>query len=276
MASRVDKYSNNFSTPPKRTRKNEELYKTLNLDLNELENYNLKSNAEVLGDNSKNVDIEKIKEILDRRYSGSSPKRKSITLEELDEEPAKQKDIYNETRDYDINSVIEKAKEGKEFNYEVERLKKLRDTQYSILSNLNLEEESEEEPAELEKDLVTLINTITAKETASKKQESLEPLDILSDLKGDDNTKVIPPLTEEAVKKEEPVKEVSAKKDEKKVDTSFYTTTNMFTQSDFDDFNDLKTDVKKSKVAINILVVLIVVALMVGLVVLLNNFFGWF
>ena len=43
-------------------------------------------------------------------------------------------------------------------------------------------------------------------------------------------------------------------------------------QSDFDDFNDLKDDMKATKIIIRILIILIVVAFIVGAVFFLNNF----
>ena len=38
----------------------------------------------------------------------------------------------------DINSILEAARQEKEVDYEEERLKKVRDTQYDILKNLEL------------------------------------------------------------------------------------------------------------------------------------------
>ena len=49
-----------------RTRKNKNLYQEINDD--DLENINLASNAHVIGDNEKNIDVDKIKEILEKKY----------------------------------------------------------------------------------------------------------------------------------------------------------------------------------------------------------------
>ena len=71
------------------------------------------------------------------------------------------------------------------------------------------------------------------------------------------------------IKKEITTETESEKKE--KINDSFYTNSLSFTQSDFDDFNDLKEDMASSKIIINILIVLVVIAFIVGIVVLLNG-----
>ena len=60
------------------------------------------------------------------------------------------------------------------------------------------------------------------------------------------------------------------------LENSFYTTTNAFTQSDFDDFNDLKDDLKATKIIIRVLIVLIIIAFIAGALFFLNNYFHIF
>ncbi len=284
MKSRMEKYydQENAKQSLKRTNRNHDLYS--NMNFSDLDEVSIKPNAKVIGNNSHNIDIEKVKEMLDYRYQ-SAPKRKSIVLEEEKSTPINQE----EAKEYDINTILNKALEDKKIDYDTDRLKKLRDTQYNILKNLNLEElEKEElETKNPEDQLKNLINTITSKEEIEKNST---PLDILTDLKGSDNTQVLPSLTKEienATKympisneklEEEKIKEVVKEEVSNQIDRSFYTTSNMFTQSDFDDFNDLKSDVKASKTLIKILIILIVIALIIGIVVLLNNILnlGWF
>lgn len=314
-----------------RLKKNENLYKEVsNL---ELEDFDLNSNVSVIGNNTDNISLDEIKDILDKKYH-EHPKKKSfgdtdeITLPEIH---------LDETREYDINTILEKAKEKQEINYEEERLKKIRNTQYDILKNLDIiggeeeieENDSSEKPTdrrptpsnpENEKKLHDLIDTITAKELI-KNEENLEvtgemdPLDILSDLRGDDeSTKVMGMLDRELqaameenekVTKEntlgietkdvlnnnieetekldltEGVREISEndsnkKKDEKlkNIDNSFIGNTTTFTQSDFDDFNDLKADMHITKVIIRILIFAIIVIFLIALVVLANKYLG--
>ena len=45
-----------------------------------------------------------------------------------------------------------------------------------------------------------------------------------------------------------------------------------FTQSDFDDFNDLKEDVESNKILLRILIIIFTIAAIVGIVLFLNSF----
>ena len=58
------------------------------------------------------------------------------------------------------------------------------------------------------------------------------------------------------------------------LDRSFYTTSTVFTQSDFDDFDDLKKEVRGHKVALIIITTVVIIALLLGIFILLNNFLG--
>ena len=64
----------------------------------------------------------------------------------------------------------------------------------------------------------------------------------------------------------------------KEIDKSFYTNSLSFTQSDFDDFNDLKEDVESNKLLIRVLLAIVAVALVVGILFLVNTVFhlNWF
>lgn len=274
MKTRMEKYydeeNNNIAL---RERKNKNLYENIN-DY-EVEDYEIKTNATVLDNNAKNIDVEKIKKILDTKYN-KQPKRRSIVVDEADyQEP----DIsLDETREYDINAILEKARSEKEVDYEKERLKKIRDTQYDILNSLDIDTEKKEEPTEEKNELMDLINTITAKELEVKNQkEDLDPLDILTDLKGSDNTVVV-----DGVHEEESVNETSPIMSLEEADkikptimenkTQDLTNTLQFTQSDFDDFNDLKKEVKSSRALIYIIIVIVCLILIAGVIIFLNKF----
>ena len=274
MKTRMEKYydeeNNNIAL---RERKNKNLYENIN-DY-EVEDYEIKTNATVLDNNAKNIDVEKIKKILDTKYN-KQPKRRSIVVDDADyQEP----DIsLDETREYDINAILEKARSEKEVDYEKERLKKIRDTQYDILNSLDIDTEKKEEPTEEKNELMDLINTITAKELEVKNQkEDLDPLDILTDLKGSDNTVVV-----DGVHEEESVNETSPIMSLEEADkikptimenkTQDLTNTLQFTQSDFDDFNDLKKEVKSSRALIYIVIVIVCLILIAGVIIFLNKF----
>ena len=277
MKTRMEKYydeeNNNIAL---REKKNKSLYE--NIDDYEVEDYKIEANATVLDNNAKNIDVEKIKKILDTKYN-RQPKRRSIVLEE---EKYSEPDIsLDETREYDINAILEHARNEKEVDYEKERLKKIRDTQYDILNSLDIEGEEKEEEKTENSELMELINTITAKELEvkhEKKEDNLDPLDILTDLKGSDDTVVVDGVheEEESVNETSPIMSLEeADKikptimDNKTVDL---TNTLQFTQSDFDDFNDLKKEVKSSRALIYIIIVIVSLILIAGIIIFLNNF----
>ena len=242
----MEKYTDVYDEVGQRYKKNEELYKKISDQ--ELDKYTVKTNATVLDDNGTNIDVEHIKKILETRYN-NTPKRKSIVVPEdkTEEIPS-----VVETKEYDINLILEKAKENENADYDKNRFKKLRDTQYDILKDLNLNtEEISTEDVEKDKDeLMELINTITQKE-----------------LEGDENTVVLDGMKEEIEKtlESEEVKETE-------LENSFYTTSTAFTQSDFDDFDDLKKEVKSHKILLTIVTIVIVLAILFCIYLLLDHF----
>lgn len=278
MNTRENKYSNNVGMS--RVAKNDDLYKQINNS--ELDNFNVRSNATVIGNQEREIDVEQIKKILDKRYN-SAPKRRSIRIEErpyeniISDEP---------TKEYDLTKVLEKAKDEKVETYEENRAKKLRNTQYNILSNLNIEsEEKEEVKATPEENLMNLINTITineAKKLEEKNSNSndIDPLDILSDLKGDDDTQVyesmeteVTKITEIKEKEKENNNQITEvkNKNQEKLDNSFYTS-NLFKKNDFEDDNKDFVDDEKIGIGFKILIVLVVVTFLVGLFLFLKSY----
>ena len=301
METRANKYSEDTSNMS-RTRKNQNLYNEIN-EL-QMDTFDVNSNSHILSRDGKTIDIDRLKDMLDKRYREDVKKK---SLGEIDENEQREQINLAETREYDINEILSKAKENKQNDYEVERLKKLRNTQVDILSQLNIDainkiDDRVKAVSDDEKDeLKTLIDTInlTEETNASKNGENLDPLDLLGDLKGDDDTKIegVNELTEEITKqakletakgiindnkeekKNEEVKE--EKKEEaqetktSKLDKSFYTNSTKFNTTDFDDFGDLKDDMSATKVIIRVLIVLIIIAFICGVVFLLNSILNW-
>ena len=276
MMTRVDR---SFDEPtdfiPKRVAKNRNLYDEMkNTDL---DNFDISSNAKVIGDNNSQIDIDKIKEILEKNYQ--DPQRRSLKMDIPDDEVY----VMEKTREYDINSILEAARQEKEVDYEEERLKKVRDTQYDILKNLELEASEKETTKKNKEELLELINTINlnevqnkAKEKMEEETEELNPLNILSDLKGDENTVVagakefndeMASLEEEKTKKE---KEEISKAIDEDVDDSFYTNSMSFSKKDFADFDDI--DEGGSSIFVKIIIIFLVLAIIAGIVLFLNEF----
>ena len=336
-----------------RTQKNQELYKQVSsLDI---EGFDLNSNSTVLDVDVSEIDIDNVKEQLEEKYH-ENPRNKSFGDTDEINLP---KINLDETREYDINAILAKAKEEKEINYEEDRHRKVNDVlkdieEYtqSIKKTRDDESSASGVSKENEDELRELIDTINAKELIDKEEElevtgDMDPLDLLSDLKGDDdNTKVLGQLTEELevedaldevtdeltteeieqiselsedteeveevteettkieeVAEETPVDEDTAeveveeientdehhieeskkekKKKEKKskklenLDDSFVGETTTFNQEDFDEFDDLKEDMKATKIIIKILIIIIVLVFIAGLLILANSKFNW-
>lgn len=301
MDSRMNKYHDNNSSMS-RVSRNEDLYKGINNT--ELDNFTVKSNATVLGTQEQDIDIEKLKKILDNKYKDTT-KRKSIRIEPtVEEKPSMVPE--STTKEYDINSFIAKAHDDKEETYEEARAKKLRDTQYDILNNLHVADEEESsddaQPIELsavqkeiekeDEDLMNLINTITINEVKTEKTEEkpIEPLDLFEDLKGDENTEVFEGIKEEIKKieqtsvvlerqeekeitenKEEKVKEEVEKK-QPNLDQTFYTTQNIFNKKDFKE-NDFEEE--KMSIWVKILIILLIIGFLAGLFLFLKSFLNF-
>ncbi len=274
LESRVEEYA------PRRVSKNTKLYDEIKNS--ELDNFNLGSNAKVIGDNESQIDINKIKEILEKNYQ-EEPKKRSMKFDFPEENLELEK-----TREYDINAIIEQAREEKEVDYQKERLKKIRDTQFDILKSLELEakEQAENNNQKTKEELLELINTINLNEVQNKidkveneEEKEIDPLDILSDLRGDDNTVVVgaKEFTEEmkTLEMQEIAKESKEEADES-IENSFYTNSMTFDKKDFSDFDDLKEP--NGNVLIKVFIVLLLVAIVVGTIIFLNEFLNlnWF
>lgn len=262
MNSRMDRYNNEKTVVGSRTKRNANLYEQINS--NDLKDVNLASNARILGENKENINVAKIKELLGEKYC-EEPKQNH--LEDIIDALDTQDTTVEETKEYDINTIIEKAKLDKDIDYKRDRLKKVRDTQYDILKGLDLENETEQELNEKEENLINLINTITEKELSRE----MNPLDILTDLKGSDNTVVLDGIQKEIEKKE--MKESVKEEIKKEIDKTFYTNSLSFTKSDFDDFNDLKEDVKSHKILIYVLLIIVAITFIIGLIFCVNYIF---
>ena len=310
MESRVNKYSTNDNEVLSRTKKNQRLYSEIGDELNKP--YDLNSSSVVLENNPKTIDIDKLKDMLDKQYKEEI---KSKSLASLDGMSEVSQINLNETREYDINAILSKAKEERKSDYEEDRLKKLRNTQLDILNGLNIENQKHDEDVSISvskeegNKLKSLIDTINLTEEINQ-TKAMDPLDLLSELKGNnDETKVdgVQELTQEIMKKaqeldtnqiekvhDELEKELNAdtakidnltknlkgimeesnKKDLSKTD-SFYTTSSMITKNDFDDFSDLKEDITATKVVVKILIVVVILAFICGVVFLLNQILDW-
>ena len=281
--SRLDKYSDDKKMS--RVTRNEELYKEIKDS--ELDGYNIRSNATVIGNQEPEIDIEKIKKILDTKYN-EAPKRKSIRVEPKHEENSIIDDVP--TKEYDLNIILEKAKDEKPETYEEARAKKLRNTQYDILNNLNIGDNDEDYSVEnniekpeinkAEEDLMELINTITINEAKVKEEaiknekDEVDPLNILEDLKGSGDTAVYDKIEDILTPKVEEDQKEESRAPENTLDDSFYTKS-LFKKKDFEDGSQDFLDDNKMGIGIKILIVLVIIIFAAGLFLFLKSFLNF-
>lgn len=309
MQSRMDRYKLNNDTPVRsRTQKNQELYEKIKQS--DITGFDVNSNVSVINSNTSNVDINKVRDFLNEKYGDNTPKRKSIDLS--DNNDNNEAEPLVDTKEYDINAILEKAKQGKNVDYTKDRLKKVREAQYEILNNLDDEmkkvssnEEYEREQKQKEADnLKALINTITELDLQNKDNNTRNDLDLLNlsddneesdeldtsdDIKEDTKPDIVvgkPKLesdTNSLVKEEiQEIKLDDSKKDDNKVDDSDDTKDDHIAQTlskldidlnNYDDFSDVsKSD--SGAIVLKIIIIIIFIALIVGIIYLLNNLLG--
>lgn len=274
MDSRMDKYYKSSNSIGRRSQKNEQLYQEVKKQT--VEDFNVNSNVSVLSDNGTSINLDDLRQLLDQKYNSNKERKKlNFDIPQTEEEIELEK-----TKEYDINAILEKAHENKTVDYQKERLKKIRDTQYDILKGLNLskpdeEEEQTENITPEEQKLMSLINTITANEL-SKKNQSSDPLDLFEDLKGDDDTKVMGALSDQVKPFDtDKIKDVVKSEVKNQIDNSFYTKSFNLSKEDFEDFKDLQEDVKSNKIIITILTIIVIIAFLAGIFIFLNIYFNW-
>ena len=252
---RMERYdSSNRNTVRSRTEKNKDLYN----DLGRLEKYTTLTDVSKIDA----VELSSAKKNYRTREGYHSLKDYDMNIEEKPKE-RKELDEFNflynnEHKTYDINKVLEEAKELREKDA-LEKKRKLHNEKYNILesSEEDLEKFKKEtklrhKPIENEEELEELIHTITSKELREEidKAESNDNNSLLSDLMATNvNEEVLKPIAtkienskvEDDTKKLDKVKEKTMSlKDE--IDKSFYTKSLDLSEEDFesDDEEEIK------------------------------------
>lgn len=246
MNSRMDKYDLDTPALKSRTDRNKELYRSyeaLNYD-----KFDVNNNIEVLKNNARSIDVDQIRDMLDKKYRDNLPKRKSIAIDDY-EEPIKKAE--EDTKEYDINTILDKAKNDKSVDYELDRLNRSYNAS-KLVDEVNKKYgQKEETPAE--KELVNLINTITELELRNR-QKDAELLDLADDEPEEENSKTS--ATSIIPEKEE----------------TFYTGQLAVKEEDFEDFKDMQDDIKSNSALIKILIfIFIVITITIG-VILANKY----
>lgn len=306
MSSRLEKYNSSSYEELSRVKKNEDSYSST--DMNSLSRIKTNNNVSVISDAKKEIDLEKIKKYIHDNDNEEEYKR-TVILEFPKEEEVSV--IRKEEKEYDINSILERAKDNRESDYEENRHRKINNTQIDILKSIKIKEEEQkaidddttgpiEELNTEEKTLVELINGISTHKKTNKQ-------DLFADLMGGDDDTVVAPINEEINKeslKEELLnitqdlesikdpgneftKEINIEKEKLKqedseyektedilkADKSFYTNSITFDKSDFVEFEDLEKEVKKNSVFTKFVIALIILLLLGTIFMIVNYVF---
>ena len=252
MESRYDKFSTNSNRS--RTSKNKDLYDDLYKDTDY-------SNMVVL-DDAKNIDFNKIKEI--------------IVEDSRSQRQVNNKDFYNTLKDiykmenenkqkkiYDINEVLKEAKNKRDIIEEANEKRKIEN--YKFRNNLDLENELQKtrrvynDLVKEETELLNIMNTLTnINQDGNLSQTTSMAYDLLEDLKD--------PSMETSPVKKEVVKENTNTINVKKVDddTKEYSTdTFMFNTRDFDGLKNITDQVRKTNIFIKIFMFIFTVVVVI-------------
>lgn len=222
MESRMEKYYKDDLSSFNRSKKNQDLYKDISKEISDLENL-------PIPDNSNEIDIDGLKEIISSRdeYRKSKELSKTFTSEKpLIEEPKKEKNKV-----YDINVLLENAKNEVNRSSEVIGEKRIRNNFLTSLEEAGIPNSD---------DAIEVSTTIVEEKKVSINTDSL-PLDILVDLKGDDNTIVSDPIVKEEVTMIKKIKDGE----------TFYSGSFNFSKKDFDE-EDAEFIIEKSHTGIKV------------------------
>ena len=286
VRSRMERYNNlvlSRENPTSRTSKNEDLYRDFSKNdpfvaSESIDTNNAVSLSSLDRTYKTREGYHRIKE-----YGNILPKPK------IESELDKYRTLYPEDKEktYDINSVLEHARKNREEVDELEHKRKLRNSEYNILTSLDLDEikkyreEKEKRQHNEDEELTELINTITSHTLAGQLSDTNR--DLMSDLlpSKEDETVITGTLSQEIMSNATVTTSMGDADDEKNaikdIDKSFYTKSMDLSNEDFemDDelANETRTSVGKTVVKV-ILLVLLVAILAVIIYFVVTTFTG--
>lgn len=200
----MNKYYERDLSSFERVKRNQKLYEDLARNVSDLDNL-------PMPDNVNEIDLNGLKKIINDRENHQKEVEKEIT--DVENRSIIEKD--SDKNVYDINVLLEKAKNTSNKNESRQDNKK---------ANTNFLTDLEEEKIPYHEDTIERGNLENNKED----NDELLPLDILEDLKGNDNTAVTNPIIKE---------EVTMVKKAKDGET-FYSGTFNFTKKDFEEADE--------------------------------------
>jgi hypothetical protein len=270
MKSRMEKHYNGEIESNERTKKNQELYDTIyNLEpINDISELNNNHELDLSGSRSKkNDNINREEYQKQKEYNTIINTKKDNSIYDYEE------DFEEEAKIYDINSILDKAREKRNTPDEKEKYRTLRNTQYDILSKLNINKESldiDDDVSDEEK-LRELIHTITINKRKLNNISNDGTSDLLAYLKPmSDNTIVTEAIVEETKTVQENSDSLSAEL--KKVDKSFFTNSFTFSAQDFEGESKIDKTVKKNNGLIKVLIFILLVVIATVAMFLIKNY----
>ena len=206
MESRMEKYYKEDISTFERSKKNEALYRELTKEISEMDNL-------PIPDNSNEIDMDGLKQII---YSRDEY-RKSKELEKtfVSKGPLVEDKPKEKSKVYDINVLLENAKN------EVNRSNAVTNKR---MINANFLTNLEEENIPKNDEAVEMSSQVIEKKNNPSNTDSL-PLDLLMDLKGNDDTVVTDPIVKEEVTMIKSIKDGE----------TFYSGTFNFSKKDFEE-----------------------------------------
>lgn len=207
MESRMEKYYEKDLSSFERTKKNQDLYRNVFREMSDLDNL-------PIPDNANEIDLDGLKKIIYSRDEYRKSKEQETISVEDNQSIQPEKRLQSEKKVYDINVLLENAKN--EINRSNDAINE-RKIKHNFLTSL------EEEKIPYHDDAIELSNMETEKKEDAN-DDSL-PLDLLVDLKGDDNTVVTDPIVKDEVTMIKKIKDGE----------TFYSGSFNFSKKDFDE-----------------------------------------
>ena len=239
MASRMDRYYEEENTENLRTRKNKNLYQSI---YNDAEYTNIEGITSI--SRSGRIDVEEIKKLLNQKEEKKEEIKPKETIS-----PSEEK--LEEDRVYDIRDILNKAKDE---HPSKDKYHSLKNQDYDFLKNIDIKKEEEN----VDKELDELVNTLTNADLFSNVKDEELSLDLLSELKPSEETKVSDNL-KKLIQEESKNYHNTEKKD---LDQTFFTSEQNFSKEDFDDDDDDEFYQKKSHKWIFILILVVMILIL--------------
>lgn len=245
----MDKYNDETPELRRRIDKYSELYEKNNSS--DYDKFDVDSNISVLKDNARSIDVDQIREMLDKKYRDNIPKRKSISVDPTynEEEAVTEK---NDEKEYDLNAILDKAKQNRKVSYEEERFNRIEtSSSEKLIDEINRKYKPRDESDEAA-ELLNLINTITELELKNQNKENSVELD--------DNVDT-PNLIA--------AQELTEKDDNEE---TFYTGKLAIKENDYDDFKEIQDDINSNSIVIKILIFIFIIVILGIVVFALNKY----